>query len=273
VSEINNGCESARAQIDVIINAAPASPAVVSPVIYCQGATAAPLTATGTNLLWFTTPNGGTGTASLTPQTTIAGDKSYYVSQTIGGCESPRSEIIVTINPGLVPDATITSTNTNVCQGTLISFSAIVNNAGTNPSLQWLLNGNPIPGETGLNYSSSLLTGTSTISFQVNSTAVCANPVQIISNVINLNITPNAAPLVIITAEPDQICIQGAAPQSGVVDWLGLQCAAPGLRHRRPGWLWQHDPQLHRRKLPQPRFTGPGLQAGAVGQQYQRELP
>jgi len=207
VSEINNGCESARAQIDVIINAAPASPAVVSPVIYCQGATAAPLTATGTNLLWFTTPNGGTGTASLTPQTTIAGDTSYYVSQTIGGCESPRSEIIVTINPGLVPDATITSTNTNVCQGTLISFSAIVNNAGTNPSLQWLLNGNPIPGETGLNYSSSLLTGTSTISFQVNSTAVCANPVQIISNVINLNITPNAAPLVIITAEPDQICI------------------------------------------------------------------
>jgi gliding motility-associated-like protein len=207
VSEINNGCESARAQIDVIINAAPASPAVVSPVIYCQGATAAPLTATGTNLLWFTTPNGGTGTASLTPQTTIAGDTSYYVSQTIGGCESPRSEIIVTINPSLVPDATITSTNTNVCQGTLISFSAIVNNAGTNPSLQWLLNGNPIPGETGLNYSSSLLTGTSTISFQVNSTAVCANPVQIISNVINLNITPNAAPSVIITAEPDQICI------------------------------------------------------------------
>ncbi len=207
VSEINNGCESARAQIDVIVSAAPAAPIVVSPISYCQGAVATPLTATGTSLLWYTTSIGGVGTATLTPQTSVAVDTSYYVSQTIGGCESPRSEILVIINPSVVPDAIITSTNTNVCQGTLISFSAIVNNAGTNPPMQWLLNGAPIPGETGLNFSSSTLTGNAVVSFQVNSTAACANPTQIISNVINLNISPNATPSVIIVAEPDIVCI------------------------------------------------------------------
>jgi gliding motility-associated-like protein len=207
VSEVNNGCESARAQIDVIINSAPAAPTVISPISYCQGAVASPLTAIGTNLLWYTVPIGGVGISNLTPQTTTAVDTSYYVSQTIAGCESPRSEIIAIINPGVIPTATITSTNTNVCEGELISFSAIVNDAGVNPALQWLLNGNPIPGQTGLNYSTTLLTGTSIISFQVNSTAVCANPVQIISNVINLNITPNVSPSVSIIAEPPVVCI------------------------------------------------------------------
>jgi gliding motility-associated-like protein len=206
VSEINNGCESVRAQIDVIINPLPAAPIVVTPISYCQGAVATALTATGTSLLWYTTLTGGSGVTTLTPQTSIAGDTSYYVSQSAGGCESPRSEIIVIINPSAVPEAIITSSNTNVCEGTLISFSAIVNNAGSSPTMQWLLNNAPIPGQTGLNYSSSALTGNATISFQVNSTAVCANPVQIISNIINLNITPNATPAVIILAEPEIVC-------------------------------------------------------------------
>ena len=207
VSETNNGCESARAQIDVIVNATPLAPTVVTPISYCQGALATPLTAAGASLLWYTTSVGGVGTPILTPQTAIAFDTSYYVSQTIGGCESPRSEIVVIINPSVVPDATITSTNVNVCQGTLISFSAIVNNAGTNPAMQWLFNGAPIPGETGLNFSSSALSGNAVVSFQVNSTAACANPTQIISNVINLNVSPNATPSVIIVAEPDVVCV------------------------------------------------------------------
>lgn len=206
VSEVNNGCESARAQIDVIVNPAPVAPTVISPISYCEGDVALPLSATGSGLLWYTASTGGIGVAVLTPLTNTVGDTSYYVSQTVGGCESPRAEIIVIINPSVVPDATITSTNTMVCQGTLISFSAIVNNAGGNPNLQWLLNGAPIPGETSLNFSSSTLPTNSTISFQVNSTAICASPTQIISNIITLAIIPNATPSVSIFAEPETVC-------------------------------------------------------------------
>ena len=92
------GCESPRIQIVVTVNALPIAPAVTTPVAYCQGATAAPLTATGTGLLWYTTATGGTGsTTAPTPSTATTGNTSYWVSQTIG-CESPRAEIVVTVN-------------------------------------------------------------------------------------------------------------------------------------------------------------------------------
>jgi gliding motility-associated-like protein len=86
----------------VVINTAPA-PTVVTPLSYCLGAIAPPLTATtlaGGNLLWYTTATGGTGsTTAPTPLTTNQGTTSYFVSQVIANCESPRVEIAVTINP------------------------------------------------------------------------------------------------------------------------------------------------------------------------------
>ncbi len=206
VSQNNNGCESVRTQIDVIVGPGPSAPNVVSPVSYCQGATATPLTATGSGLLWYTTPTGGTGTPTLTPSTATPGNTSYYVSQTVGGCESSRSEIVVVVNPSVVPEAVITSTSVNVCQGSLISFSAVVNNAGTNPTLQWLVNGNPVPGETSLNYSTSTLTGNASVAIQVISNAACANPTQITSNIITVNVMPNASPIVTLATDPPSVC-------------------------------------------------------------------
>ena len=71
----------------------------VSDITYCQNVTATPLTATGTNLLWYSTAIGGTGsTTAPTPSTATAGIFSYFVSQSDGSCESPRAEIKVTIN-------------------------------------------------------------------------------------------------------------------------------------------------------------------------------
>lgn len=98
VSQTVNGCEGPRASITVIINPIPAAPGVTTPVIYCQGATAVPLTATGSNLLWYTVATGGTGSSTApTPSTTTPGNTTWYVSQTVSGCESPRAVIVVTI--------------------------------------------------------------------------------------------------------------------------------------------------------------------------------
>ena len=239
VSVINNGCESARAQIDVNVTPTPAAPAVVSPVSYCQGATASALSATGTNLLWYTSASGTAGTLTLTPSTAIAGNNSYYVTQSIGGCESQTAAIIVVVNASIIPSATITSTNTNVCQGTLISFSAIVNNAGINPGMQWLLNGLPIPGETGLNYSSNALTNNALLSFQVNSTAVCANPTQIISNVIAISVMPNANPSVSIYSEPSIACTGQPITITATALFGGLN---PQFKFRINGVILQDGP-------------------------------
>ncbi|MCP9752629.1 alpha-amylase family glycosyl hydrolase [Ferruginibacter sp. HRS2-29] len=108
------GCEGPRAAIVVNITALPAAPTATTPVSYCLNATAAPLTATGTNLLWYTGSTGGTGSATApTPSTTTIGNTLYYVSQTPGTCESPRTAITVTITAG-TPAPTVT-TPVNYC--------------------------------------------------------------------------------------------------------------------------------------------------------------
>jgi len=82
----------------------PSVATVTTPVTYNQGATATALTATtgtnGTGLVWYTTAAGGTGTTTApTPSTATAGSTSYWVSSTnANGCESARTEIVVTVN-------------------------------------------------------------------------------------------------------------------------------------------------------------------------------
>ncbi|MGM8361323.1 T9SS type B sorting domain-containing protein [Flavobacterium sp. ARAG 55.4] len=66
---------------------------------YCIGDTAAPLTAGGVNLLWYTSASGGTGSSTApTPSTATAGTTTYYVTQTIATVESSRKAITVNVN-------------------------------------------------------------------------------------------------------------------------------------------------------------------------------
>ncbi len=100
VSSGNSPCNSATSNaIIVTVNPIPAAPGV-TPVTYCQNATASALAATGTNLLWYTASTGGTGsTTAPTPSTATAGSSSFFVSQTsAAGCESPRATLTVTVN-------------------------------------------------------------------------------------------------------------------------------------------------------------------------------
>ena len=118
VSQTVNGCEGPRAQIDVTVNPRPIAPVVISPVSYCFKATAVPLTATGNNLLWYTSATGGTGSATApTPSTAIAGNTSYWVSQTVIGCEGPRAQIVVIVNN--LPNTPTITGNAIGCLGSL----------------------------------------------------------------------------------------------------------------------------------------------------------
>ncbi len=95
-----NGCVSATGTTVVTVNTIPNAPTATAFWFYCQDDTATALTATGQNLLWYTVPTGGTGSVTpIVPPTTVAGVTDYYVSQTVNGCESPRTKITVTIHP------------------------------------------------------------------------------------------------------------------------------------------------------------------------------
>jgi hypothetical protein len=80
------------------VNAIPGKPGVTSPVAYEQDAKAVALTAEGAGLKWYDAASGGDGSATApVPSTTKEGSTSYFVSQTVGGCESGRAEIVVNV--------------------------------------------------------------------------------------------------------------------------------------------------------------------------------
>jgi hypothetical protein len=87
----------------ITVQTCSAAPSATTSITYCQNATATALSATGSNLLWYTQASGGTGSATApTPSTASSGTTSYWVSQTeTGTCESPRTKIVV---PELLPD-------------------------------------------------------------------------------------------------------------------------------------------------------------------------
>lgn len=96
-----DGCVTFSDTVNIKVNGLPAAPvATADTVTYCQNVTASALTATGTNLKWYTVPTGGSGSSSLIPSTTAAGTFTYYVSQTdVNGCEGPRDSVKVIVTP------------------------------------------------------------------------------------------------------------------------------------------------------------------------------
>ena len=140
-----NGCTSLPATVTVVINPLPAAPTVTTPVNYCQGATAVPLTATaaaGNTLNWYTVPSGGTpSTTAPTPNTSTVGSTTYYVSQvnSTNICEGVRTPIMVNVNP--IPVVIGSSTNPTTCVSTdgIITLTSLVPN--TIYSVQYTQNG------------------------------------------------------------------------------------------------------------------------------------
>ncbi|WP_264521058.1 T9SS type B sorting domain-containing protein [Flavobacterium sp. N1994] len=148
IKDLVSGCISNP--IPITLNALPALPApTVSPITYCQNATAAALTATpsaGGTLNWYgTNATGGVASATApTPLTTgaLGSVVHYFVSQTIGGCESPRADIAVTIGnnaPTATPFLFCDAANTTTTQ---VAFD--FNNVGqTSFSYSYSINGGP----------------------------------------------------------------------------------------------------------------------------------
>ena len=134
MSQTVGGCESPRTQIDVTVTASPAAPTAAD-VTYCQGATASPLTATGTNLLWYTTATGGTGSATApTPSTATPGTTSYWVSQTVVVARAPEHKLMLlsTASP-----AAPTAADLTYCQG---ATASALTATGTNLTLVYNCN-------------------------------------------------------------------------------------------------------------------------------------
>ncbi len=123
VTSVPVGSCPATKTVTVTVVAPPAAPTVTSPVNYCQNATATPLAATGTNLLFYNVASGGTGVSSLTPSTITPGTYTFYATQNPAGCESVRTPITVNITASTsITLSSAAGTNVQtVCTGTPIT--------------------------------------------------------------------------------------------------------------------------------------------------------
>ena len=131
----NNGCTITATQ-NITVGPTTTAPTVTN-VNYCQNATAIPLTATGSSLLWYTTATGGTGNASApTPSTTTAGTTYYWVTQTSGGCESPRAQINVSVTSTETPN---TSCGASTSSSVQFNWTALT--GATSYAITYTVNG------------------------------------------------------------------------------------------------------------------------------------
>jgi hypothetical protein len=138
---------------------------VTSPQVFCTGSTVANLTATGTNIKWYNVVTGGTALVS----TTVLATGTYYVTQTTGTCESPRTAVTVTVNTTAIPTAASPQTfNTG---------ATVANLVATGTALKWYAVstggtalGSTTPLATGLYYVSQTISGCESLrrSVQVN---------------------------------------------------------------------------------------------------------
>lgn len=208
VSQTVNGCEGPRATINVIVNALATAPGVTTPVNYCQNQTASPLSATGTGLLWYTTPTGGSGSTSApVPSTSTVGSTAYYVSQTTGCGEGPRSSITVNVSAG--PSASISYPNPVLC-------NVVHTPATPNPVVAVTQTGTPggvysvspstgltIDASTGSINPSGATAGTYTIRYTIPGSGGCSNFVT--TTTVTINGTPSASityPVAACTSTP-----------------------------------------------------------------------
>jgi hypothetical protein len=85
------------ATITIVVNDLPAAPTANQNQTFCTGNTVADLVATGTNIKWYTFDPSKT----LLAPTTALSIGTYFASQSVNGCESDLTGVVVVVDPNM----------------------------------------------------------------------------------------------------------------------------------------------------------------------------
>lgn len=226
---IDGACESPRTNIAVVVNSFPAAPTVTSTVNLCKDGPSSALTATGTNLKWYSTLTGGTATTTApTPSTSSLSSTDYYVSQSLsvaaGGCEGTRSLITAVVNDN--PVAPTVTSSIDLCIG---GSTAALTATGT--SIKWYTLPTGGTASTIAPTPSVASLGTTTFYATQSSTVGCESPRAPIA----VNVQPLPVVSVASTAfsgnifcEGKTINLKATAPTATVYSWKTLGTLVPG---------------------------------------------
>lgn len=189
-----------------------------STTITCPGNT---ISFTATPALGGTSPsyqwlvnggNVGTNSPNFSSSTLNNGDQVSVVLTSNDPCATPATAnsntVTITITSSVVPVVMVASSDTSVCAGTNINFTATPTNGGTSPAYQWQVNG-VNAGTNSPNFSSSTLNNNDTVTVIMTSNDPCAVPTVDTSDVLVIVVTPTVQPTVALSVSPSNTVCAG----------------------------------------------------------------
>lgn len=149
----------------------------------------------------------GTNTDTLQISKAITSmDKYQYLCRVSNACGPVYSKIAtLSVIPAMLPSISITASDTSICKGSTVIFTAEATQAETNAVYQWKKDGVAV-GTNKPSYSDSSLKDGAVITCTLTSTNSCQATDAVISNSIAIRVETVATPAVTISASSDTIC-------------------------------------------------------------------
>jgi len=119
----------------------------------------------------------------------------------------------------IVPTVNVTASNTQICAGTAVNFSATGNDWNTSTNVEWFINGVSVA--NAVSFSTDLLEDGQTVTAELTHTDVCGNLVSLPANSTTITVVDQITPTVTVVANLSQACPGEAITYTATGDHWG----------------------------------------------------
>ena len=151
----------------------------------------------------------GTDSSGFTTASLANGDTIRVIMHANSACRTKNSDtsnsIIMQVTPTVTPVVSVSASQSVICAGAAVRFTAAILNGGTAPVYQWKRNGLNV-GLDSSGYTTSVINANDTFYAVLTSNAVCATSSSVISNKIVMQVNPIMPVSVSVTSTGNAIC-------------------------------------------------------------------
>lgn len=187
---------------------------------------------------WYKNGNTvGNNSATYTDNTLQNGDAIICELTSNATCATTNNVIsngiIMTVTPVVTPSISIAASQTTICGGINVVFTATPTNGGPTPIYQWRKNGNNV-GTSSNSYSDNALANGDIITCQLTNNATCVSSNTANSNAITMTVNAVVIPTITVSTDQTNICAGTSTTFTAVATNVGT---SPVYQWRKNGNL------------------------------------